>query len=160
MKDIFLVAFIIFSFSFNSFSQEQDFSTIEYTIIAKGNDSPFENYQIVCFNKYFNLEQLPTEFRNKYDLANPQLFKNKMLIQVFFTDTEKQGFDKFEINNIKESPREIVFDYSLFNSDSANDSTIQAPFLIVQIPKNTKKRIRFIRNGQELGKAQNMYIKN
>ncbi|GAP44007.1 hypothetical protein TBC1_112166 [Lentimicrobium saccharophilum] len=160
MKDILLITFGILFFSFDSFSQEQNFSNIEYSIIAEGNDSPFENYQIVCFNKYFNLEQLPTEFRDKYDLANPQLFKKKMLVQVFHIDTEKQGLDKFEINEIKESTSEIVFDYSLVNSDTENDSTIQAPFLIVQIPRNTKKRIRFIANGQELGKGKEMYIKN
>lgn len=160
MKDILLITFGILFFSFDSFSQEQNFSNIEYSIIAEGNDSPFENYQIVCFNKYFNLEQLPTEFRDKYDLANPQLFKKKMLVQVFHIDTEKQGLDKFEINEIKESTSEIVFDYSLVNSDTENDSTIQAPFLIVQIPRNTKKRIRLIANGQELGKGKEMYIKN
>jgi hypothetical protein len=160
MRDILLITFGILLFIFGSFSQEQNFSDIEYIIIAEGNDSPLENYQIVCFNKYFNLEQLPIEFKNKYDLANPQLFKKRMLIQVFHRDTEKQGLDKFEINEIKESQSDIVFDYSLVNSDTTNDSTIQSPFLIVQIPKDIKKRIRFIENGQELGKGQDMYIKN
>ena len=79
-----------------------------------------------------------------------------MLVQLFYIDTEKQGFDKFEINEIKESSSEIIFDYSLVNSDVINDSTVQAPFLVVQIPKNTKKQIRFLATGQELGKGKNI----
>jgi hypothetical protein len=59
MKSYLLITFAIFLLSFDSFSQEQNYSEFEYSIIAEGNDSPFENYQIVCFNKYFNLEQLP-----------------------------------------------------------------------------------------------------
>jgi hypothetical protein len=160
MKNYLLITFGILLFGFEVFGQDQEYSEIEYTVVAEGNDSPFENYQIVCFNKYFNLEQLPSEFRDKYDLDNRLLFKKKMLVQLFYIDTEKQGFDKFEINEIKENSSEIIFDYSLVNSDVTNDSTVQAPFLIVQIPKNTKKQIRFIANGQELGKGNDMYIKN
>ncbi len=84
----------------------------------------------------------------------------KMLVQLFYSDNNNQGLDKFEINEIKESPTEIIIDYSLVNSDVANDATVQSPFLIVQIPKNTKKRIRFFANGEELGQGKDIYINN
>ena len=41
---------------------------IEYKIIAEGTDSPIPELQIVCYNKYFNKDYLPADFRNKYNL--------------------------------------------------------------------------------------------
>ena len=160
MKNFLLSALAIFILTAGLRAQEQLYSKVEYRVVAEGTDSPFDNLQIVCFNKYFNLEQVPSEFRAKYKLDDKQLYKKKMLIQLFYADREKQGFDKFEINEIKESPNEIIFDYSLINSDITNDDTVQSPFLIVQIPKNTKKRIRFFMDGEELGKGSDMYINN
>lgn len=160
MKNCFLITICFFLWTLDSFGQDEKYTEIEYKIVAEGNDSPYENFQIVCFNKYFNLEQLPKEFRDKYDLANRQLFKKNMLVQLFYSDTGKQGLDKFKINEIKESPSEIVFDYSLVNSDVTNDTTVQSPFIIVQIPKNMKKRIRFIVNGKQQERGQEMYLKN
>jgi hypothetical protein len=128
-------------------------------VVAEGNDSPFKDFQVICYNKYFNLEQLPMDFQEKYNLTDRQLYKQKMLVQIFFSDTEKKGFDKIEIAEVKESSSEIVFSYNIVNSDSTNDSTVQSPFIIVQIPKS-KKRIRLIANGKELGKGQELYIQN
>jgi hypothetical protein len=160
MKNCLLITLSICFISFKLFSQETTYSETIYSVIAEGNDSPFENYQIVCLNKFFNLEKLSPKFRDKYDLANRQLFKKKMLVELFYIDKEKTGVDKFEINEIKESSTEIVFEYSLINSDNTNDSIIQSPFIVVQIPKSTKKRIRFIADGKELGAGQELYIKN
>ncbi len=45
------------------------------------------------------------------------------------------------------------------NSDSTNDSTVQSPFIVIQIPKS-RKVIKFIANGKELGKGQELLIQN
>jgi len=160
MKRLLFTAFTICMFTNNLLAQEDNYMPIDYTVIAEGNDSPFQNLQIVCFNKYFNREQLPKAFKDKYDLANKQLFKKKMLVQLFYSDKDKIGLDKFEIREVKESSSDIIIDYHLVNSDSTNDSSIQSPFIVIQIPKNTKKQIRFFANGKELGKGQDLYIDN
>ena len=60
---------------------------------------------------------------------------------------------------IKENLSEIIVNYNIVNADSSNDATVQSPFIVVQIPKS-KKIVRFIANGKELGKGQDLYIKN
>ena len=159
MKNHLLLVVAIIFFHSNLFSQKQTYSNVDFTIVAEGNDSPFKDLQVVCYNKYFNLEQLPMDFQEKYNLTDRQLYKQKMLVQIFFSDTEKQGLDKIEIAEVKESSSEIIFSYNIVNSDSTNDSTVQSPFIVIQIPKS-RKVIKFIANGKELGKGQELYIQN
>ena len=94
----FLIAFtLILVSSFNAISQNDRQTNVEYKIIAEGIDSPFENYQVVCFNKYFNLEQLPVTFQTKYNLTDKTLFQKKMLVEIFHSDIERKGFDKIDL---------------------------------------------------------------
>jgi hypothetical protein len=139
------------------FSQEENLKDVEFEIIAEGTDSPIPNLQIVCFNKYFNKDYLPSDFRKKYNLDVKKLYKRKMLIQVFHSDKNKKGLDKIELIGIKESDKKLVVTYNIINSNTENDDKIVSPFLILQITKS-KKEIKFIVNGTKLGEGTEIYL--
>jgi hypothetical protein len=138
-------------------SQDQKFSLVPATIIAEGTDSPIPNLQIVCYNKYFNQDYLPSSFREKYNLNRKDLYKDKMLIEIFRSDKENKGFDKIELIGITDEEATLTINYRLANSDQGNDGETLAPFVIVQVPKS-KKAIRFLVDGVEQGKASKTYI--
>lgn len=128
----------LISFS-NVYSQDENLTKTEYKTIAEGTDSPIPELQIVCFNKYFNQDYLPADFRKKYNLDEKTLYKNKMLIEVFHSDKNKKGIDKIELIGIKENDKKLVFEYNLVNSNTENDNKELSPFLIVQVPKSKKR---------------------
>lgn len=143
--------------SFHVRSQTETMNEVAYKTIAQGTDSPIADLQIVCFNKFFNKDYLPTEFNKKYNLDDKTLFKKKMLIEIFHSDKEKQGLDKIELIGIKENDEKLIIEYNVVNSDTENDSERLSPFLIVQVPKS-KKELRFIVDGIELEKATDLYV--
>lgn len=130
---------------------------VEYKIIAEGTDSPIPELQIVCFNKYFNKDYLPADFLKKYNLDDRKLYKKKMLIEIFQSDKNNEGLDKIELVGISENVDEIVVKYNVVNSDSENDDKQLSPFLIIQVPKS-KKKMKMIANGIELGKGSDVYV--
>ncbi len=130
---------------------------VEYKIIAEGTDSPIPELQIVCFNKYFNKDYLPADFRNKYNLDDKTLYKKKMLIEIFQSDKSQKGFDKIDLIGILENDKELIIKYNIVDSETDNDNKQLSPFLIIQVPKS-KKKIKFIVNGIELGKATGIYV--
>lgn len=71
--------FIIFTLlNFNkTYSQDEKAKNVEYTIIAEGTDSPIPDTQVLCFNKYFNKDYLPTKFLKKHSLDKKDLYKKK-----------------------------------------------------------------------------------
>ena len=154
---IFTVLFIGLIASGKVFSQNE-LKPVEYKIMAEGTDSPIPELQIVCFNKYFNKDYLPDDFRQKYNLDDKKLYKKKMLIEIFQSDKNKKGIDKIELIGISENDIELVIEYKIVNSKSDNDDKQLSPFLIVQVPKS-KKKMKFISNGIELGKATKIYVK-
>lgn len=154
----FLIYLFFASITFHGiYSQDKNFKIIEYTVIAEGTDSPIPELQIVCFNKYFNKDYLPPDFRKKYNLDDKDLYKKQMLIELFHSDKDKKGFDKIELMNIKENDKEIVIEYNIINSNTENDDKQLSPFLIVQVPKS-KKDIKFIFDGAALGKETKLYV--
>ncbi len=140
-----------------AYSQDENLTKTEYKIIAEGTDSPIPELQIVCFNKYFNKDYLPADFRKKYNLDEKTLYKKKMLVEIFHSDKNKKGFDKIELVGIKENDKKLVIEYNLVNSNTENDDKELSPFLIVQVPKS-KKEIKFVVNGTELVKATQLYV--
>ena len=156
---IILFCFIFTLISFNKvYSQSETFKDVEYNTIAEGTDSPIAELQIVCFNKYFNKDYLPAEFLNRYKLNEKDLYKNKMLVEIFHSDKDKKGLDKIELTRFSENEKTLVIEYRLVNSNKENDDKILSPFLIVQVPKS-KKEIKFILDGIELGKATKLFVK-
>lgn len=137
-------------------AQAQDLKNVEYTVIAEGIDSPLPELQIVCYNKYFNQDYLPADFRKKYNLDEKGLYKKKMLVELFHPDAGLKGLDKIEFLGIQENDETLIVNYKLVNSNPENDKEKISPFLIVQVPK-TKKEIKFIANGMELGKGTELY---
>lgn len=117
----------------------------------------FQIYKSSVLIKYFNKEYLPADFREKYHLDEKALFKNKMLIEVFHSDTAQKGIDKIELIGIKEDDQKFIIEYNLVNSDTENDDQRLSPFLIVQVARS-KKAVTFIVNGTELGKASKLYV--
>lgn len=159
MKIKFLIislSITIISFS-KSYTQEKNLNEVEYSVIAQGTDSPLPDLQIVCFNKYFNKDYLPTDFRKRYGLDEKGLYKKKMLVELFHSDSEGKGLDKIELVGIQESDENLIVNYNLINSDTNNDHEKFSPFLIVQVPKS-KKDIKFIVNGSELGAGTDLYV--
>ena len=155
---IIILCFFIGLISINRvYSQDENMTKAEYNIIAEGTDSPVADLQIVCFNKYFNLDYLPPDFRKKHNLDDKTLYKNKMLVQIFQSDKNKNGFDKIELIGIMENDKKLVVEYNLVNLNTLNDDKELAPFLIIQVPKS-KKEIKFIANGIELGKKTEVYV--
>lgn len=154
---IFISLFLGLFSSARVFSQDEKLTSIEYKIIAEGTDSPISELQIVCFNKYFNKDYLSPEFRKKYKLDEKTLYKKKMLIEIFLSDKIKNGLDKIDLIGISENNTELKIKYNVVNSDSNNDDKKLSPFLIVQVPKS-KKKIKFIGNGVELGKVTDIYV--
>lgn len=138
-------------------SQEKNLIDVKFEIIAEGTDSPIPNLQIVCFNKYFNNDYLPSDFRTKYNLDEKKLYKKKMLIELFHSDKDKKGLDKIELIAIEENDNKLVVTYNIINSNISNDDKVVSPFLILQIPKS-KKEILFIVNGIKLGKGTEIYV--
>ncbi|MFT4611865.1 MAG: hypothetical protein ACJA1H_002218 [Glaciecola sp.] len=161
MKTKHFILLIIFLFGNvylqKAFSQEKKLKDVEFEIIAEGTDSPISNLQIVCFNKYFNKDYLPSEFRAKYNLDDKKLYKRKILIEVFHSDNDKKGLDKIELIGIKEIDKKFVVTYNVINSNTDNDNITLSPFLILQLPKS-KKEIKFIVNGNELPKVTEIYL--
>ncbi|WP_418500775.1 hypothetical protein [Flagellimonas sp.] len=142
-----------------SFAQTENFTNLEYSVIASGIDSPLEDLHIVCYNKFFNKDYLSNEFRNKYNLNRKELFQKKMLIQIFRLDTEDKGLDKIELIGIVQDNDNIVVEYNVVNSDTSNDNESLAPFLILQVPKS-KKNVKFVANGIELGNPNEIFVDN
>lgn len=140
-----------------SYSQEEDLKNVDYNIVAQGTDAPLPNLQIVCFNKYFNKDYLPTDFRKKYSLDEKSLYRKKMLVELFYTDTDGKGLDKIELVEIHESDKNLIVSYNLVNSDTTNDDEKLSFFLIAQVPKS-KKDIKFVVNGSELEPGTNFYV--
>nr|WP_321225997.1 hypothetical protein [uncultured Psychroserpens sp.] len=138
-------------------SQEENFKDVEFEVIAEGEDSPIANLQIVCFNKYFNKDYLPSYFRKKYNLDEKKLYKRKMLIELFHSDKDKKGLDKIKLDGIIENDKKLIVTYNIINSDINNDDKTLSPFLILQLPKS-KKEISFIVNGIDLGKTNEVYV--
>ncbi len=139
------------------YSQNEQLQDIVHVTIAQGTDSPIEELQIVCFNKFFNKDYLPKEFQKKYNLDDTSLYKKKMLVEIFHSDKAKKGLDSIELVGIKENDNKLVIEYNLVNSNAENDEMQLAPFLIVQVPKS-KKEVKFIVNGVELGKTSGVYM--
>ena len=80
-----------------------------------------------------------------------------MLIEIFYQDTENKGLDKIDLISIAENETEIFIEYNIVNSDKTSDQRSLAPFIVVQVPK-TRKSIRFVADGVELGKTNDLYI--
>ncbi|MEM9364219.1 MAG: hypothetical protein AAGA43_16375 [Bacteroidota bacterium] len=139
------------------FSQVDTLNPFEYKIIAHGTDSPIPNLQIVCFNKYFNQDYLSANFRKKYNLDDKTLYKKKMLVQIFHSDKDKKGLDKIDLIRIKEDKKQLVIEYNVVNANLNNDDNQLSPFLIIQVPKS-KKKIKFIADGVELGQGTEVYV--
>lgn len=154
------IAFIFLSIglivSGKVFSQNE-LKPVDYKIVAGGTDSPIPELQIVCFNKYFNKDYLSAEFQKKYNLDDKTLYKKKMLIEIFQSDKNKKGLDKIDLIGISENDNEVIIEYNVVNSQTDNDNKQLSPFLIVQVPKS-KKKMKFIANGIELGKATDVYV--
>jgi hypothetical protein len=140
-----------------SYGQEENLNNVEYTIIAQGTDSPLPELQIVCFNKYFNKDYLPTDFRKKYNLDEKGLYKKKMLVELFHSDSDGKGLDEIELIGIQENDENLIVNYNVINADNKNDGEKLSPFLIVQVPKS-KKDIKFIVNGAVLGEGTDLYV--
>ncbi|WP_299255307.1 hypothetical protein [uncultured Lacinutrix sp.] len=155
-KIVFIVLLIGLITSGKVFSQNE-LKPVEHKIIAEGTDSPIPELQIICFNKYFNKDYLPADFLKKYNLDNKKLYKKKMLIEIFQSDKNKKGLDKIDLIGISENDTELVIEYNVVNSQSDNDDKQLSPFLIVQVPKS-KKKMKLIANGIELGKATDVYV--
>lgn len=151
-----LIFFVLSTFNV-LLAQEEKYKEIDYTLIAEGADSPIPDLQIVCFNRFFNKDYLPKEFNKKYNLTDKNLFKKKMLVEIFYADEERTGLDKIEIASIKESNESIQIHYDLINENEDNDDQKLAPFIVVQIPKS-KKDIKFIKNGESLGEGKKLYV--
>lgn len=97
----FIISLTLTIISFcESYGQEGNLNDVKYTIIAKGTDSPIPDLQIVCFNKYFNKDYLPSDFRKKYNLDEKRLYKKKMLVELFHSDTDGKGLDEIELIGI------------------------------------------------------------
>lgn len=141
------------------FSQSNGYKDVEYKTIAEGIDSPIEDLQIVCFNKFFNKDYLPSDFREKYNLNDKSLYKKQMLVEIFRTNTANNGFDKIYLKGIKEGQDKILIEYNFINSDNTNDDKRLSPFLIVQIPKS-KKEIKFVVDGVNNNSESEIYIDN
>jgi len=160
---------IIFNFIFvtaicfftnHGFSQSDGYKGLEYKVVAEGTDSPIENLQIVCFNKYFNKDYLPSDFRLKYNLNDKSLYKKQMLVEIFRTETVNTGLDKIHLKGIKESQDTLIVEYNFINSNESNDDEKLRPFLIVQIPKS-KKEVKFVVDGIEGNSTKSeIYIDN
>jgi hypothetical protein len=155
-KIVFIVLLIGLITSGKVFSQNE-LKPVEHKIIAEGTDSPIPELQIICFNKYFNKDYLPADFLKKYNLDDKKHYKKKMLIEIFQSDKNKKGLDKIDLIGISENDTELVIEYNVVNSQSDNDDKQLSPFLIVQVPKS-KKKIKLIANGIELGKATDVYV--
>lgn len=149
--------FIGLFFYTRGYAQEEKGTPVEYKVIAEGTDSPIPLLQIVCYNKYFNLDYLPESFRKKYQLNEKSLYKKKMLVELFYADKKKEGLDKIELIGITESESKLVVEYKVINSTTTNDDKKLSPFLIVQVPKS-KKEIKFVVNGLKQGKATKLYV--
>jgi hypothetical protein len=141
------------------FSQIDGYKDVEYKIIAEGIDSPIEDLQIVCFNKFFNKDYLPSDFREKYNLNDKSLYKKQMLVEIFRANTTNKGLDKIYLKGIKESQDTLLIEYNFINSDKTNDDKKLSPFLIVQIPKS-KKEVRFVVDGVNNNSKSEIYIDN
>lgn len=153
---IFLFLLLSISYQF-AVAQNEEFQQIEFKKIAEGIDSPIPDLQIVCFNKFFNKDYLPKEFSEKYGLTEKDLFKKKMLVEIFLSDEENTGMDKVEIEKIMEGADSIQIYYNTMNEDASNDDQKLAPFVVVQIPKS-KKEIEFIKNGLDSATARKTYV--
>ncbi len=155
---VFFISLILTVISFSeSYGQEEYSNDVEYKVIAQGTDSPLPDLQIVCFNKYFNKDYLPTDFRKKYSLDEKSLYKKKMLVELFHTDSDGKGLDEIELIGIQENDEHLIVNYNVINADARNDGERLSPFLIVQVPKS-KKDIKFIINGSELGAGTDLYV--
>ena len=146
----------LLSFS-EAYGQEENLNNVEYKIIAQGTDSPLPELQIVCFNKYFNKDYLPADFRKKYNLNEKGLYKKKMLVELFHTDTDAKGLDEIQLTGIQENDESLIVNYNLVNANTENDGEKLSPFLIVQVPKS-KKDIKFIVNGATPGEGKDLYV--
>ncbi len=155
----FLITSVLLGFMLTDtlYSQDEQLHNVAHATIAQGTDSPIEELQIVCFNKFFNKDYLPKEFQKKYNLDDTSLYKKKMLVEIFHSDKAKKGLDSIELVGIKENDNKLVIEYNLVNSNTENDEMQLAPFLIVQVPKS-KKEVKFIVNGVELGKTSGVYV--
>ncbi|NAY91921.1 hypothetical protein GTQ34_08325 [Muricauda sp. JGD-17] len=140
-----------------SHAQEDTYQDVGFTLIAKGTDSPITDLQIVCYNKFFNKDYLPSAFVEKYNLTDKNLFKKNMLVEIFQSDIGNQGWDTIELVGVKENSKTLVIAYNLINANQENDGEALAPFLIAQIPKS-KKEVKFVANGIELGKGKKLYL--
>ena len=153
-----IILFLLFSISYQfAIAQNEEFQQIEFKKIAEGIDSPIRDLQIVCFNKFFNKDYLPKEFSEKYGLTDKDLFKKKMLVEIFLSDKENTGMDKVEIEKIMQGDDSIRIYYQTMNEDATNDNEKLAPFVVVQIPKS-KKEIEFIKNGSDSARAEKTYV--
>lgn len=140
-----------------TYGQEENLNNVEYTIIAQGTDSPLPDLQIVCFNKYFNKDYLPTDFRKKYNLDEKGLYKKKMLVELFHSDTDAKGLDEIELIGIQENDENLIVNYNFINANTENDGEKLSPFLIVQVPKS-KKDLKLIVNGVASGEETDVYV--
>ncbi|MBK9254649.1 MAG: hypothetical protein IPM42_04110 [Saprospiraceae bacterium] len=156
MKKCFVVL-LSMVLSFCAWSQDLSMPKVEYAIVAEGQDAPIPDLHITCFNKYFNQDYLPADFRKRYNLDNKVLYKNKMLVEIFRNDISKKGFDKIELVQVKENKESFIIEYKLVNADFSNDEQSLSPFLIIQLPKS-KKKVIFIADGVELSKAKEIYV--
>lgn len=150
------VGLILISFC-KIYGQEENLNNVEYTILAQGTDSPLPELQIVCFNKYFNKDYLPADFRRKYNLDEKGLYKKKMLVELFHSDTDAKGLDEIQLVGIQEDDKNLIVNYKVVNANPENDGEKLSPFLIVQVPKS-KKDIKFIVNGATLGQGTDLYV--
>lgn len=156
-KALIFVLSLSLIFVSETYGQEENLNDVEYTIIAQGTDSPIPDLQIVCFNKYFNKDYLPKDFRKKYNLDERGLYKKKMLVELFHSDPDAKGLDKIELLGIQENDENLVVNYKIVNLNPENDAEQLSPFLIVQVPRS-KKEIKFIVNGVEQGEGTDLYV--
>ena len=121
IENCLLIVILTLFIPFEAISQNEKLTTVDYEVIAEGIDSPFKNFQVVCYNKYFNIDRLPIDFQEQYNLTDKKLFKKKMLIEIFYQDTENKGLDKIDLISIAENETEIFIEYNIVNSDKTSD---------------------------------------
>ena len=95
--------------------------------------------------------------KSRYNLNTKELYKKKMLVEIFRNDINKKGFDKIELIKVVENNESIIVEYKHINSDRTNDELNLCAFIIIQLPKS-KKQIKFIADGIELSHAKDIYI--
>lgn len=134
----------------NCFGQKkiltEEYVSKQFNVVSSGEHSPEKDrLLLVCYNKYFNLERFPQDFRSKYNL-NAIKYKSNMAVEIF-TGKGKGLVSNLKIDKIEENKTNIRIYYS-FDLVDGNDLT-NNPFIIAETPK-ARKPVVFYENGDEV----------